>query len=129
MQTFTPAPPPPRSTQPATTSRDIALLPRHWAWLADQPRSASAALRQLIDEARRDPDGRHQLRAAQDACYRVLRGQAGDLVGYEDALRAVYAVDAPRFEAACASWPAPVREAAMTAASSVWPTPDARRTA
>ena len=35
-------------------SREVTLLPRHWAWLASQSGGASATLRKLIDQAQRD---------------------------------------------------------------------------
>ena len=34
-------------------AREVTLLPRHWEWLATQSGGASAALRRLVDEARR----------------------------------------------------------------------------
>ena len=34
-------------------SREVTLLPRHWAWLAAQRGGASASLRRLVDQARR----------------------------------------------------------------------------
>src|SRR5687767_9951516 len=34
-------------------AREVTLLPRHWDWLATQPGGASAALRRLVEDARR----------------------------------------------------------------------------
>src|SRR4051812_33207367 len=34
-------------------SREVSLLPRHWDWLERQPSGISAALRRLVDEARK----------------------------------------------------------------------------
>ena len=34
-------------------SREVTLLPRHWAWLSAQRGGASATLRRLVDDARR----------------------------------------------------------------------------
>src|SRR4029450_1852629 len=34
-------------------SREVSLLPRHWDWLEQQPNGISAALRRLVDEARK----------------------------------------------------------------------------
>src|SRR4051812_42538733 len=34
-------------------AREVSLLPRHWEWLEEQPNGASAALRRLVDEARK----------------------------------------------------------------------------
>lgn len=100
-----------RSTSPlpSPVGREVTLLPRHWAWLAAQPRSASAALRRLIDEARRDKDGRYRTQAAQEACYEFMRWEAGNRAGFEAAVRAMFAGDAVAFDAAVADWPEPIR--------------------
>lgn len=97
--------------------REITLLPRHWEWLAAQPRSASATLRRLVDDARRDPDGRVRIEQAKEACYRYLRHNAGDRIGFEDAVRALYAGEASRFCDLSAAWPTDVREHARTLAA------------
>src|SRR5687768_566815 len=34
-------------------SREISLLPRHWEWLEQQPNGISAAVRRLVEEARK----------------------------------------------------------------------------
>ncbi len=34
-------------------AREVTLLPRHWDWLETQPGGASAALRRLVETARR----------------------------------------------------------------------------
>ena len=90
-------------------AREVTLLPRHWAWLGAQPGGASAALRRLVDEARRTDGGRTERRAAQDAAYRFMAAMAGDLPGFEDAVRALYAGDAARFDECIAGWPEDVR--------------------
>lgn len=88
------------------TAREVTLLPRHWDWLNDQPGGASAALRRLIDAARRMPEA--EARAARDAAYRFLAAIAGDYPGFEDAARALYAGDRAGFEARLAAWPADI---------------------
>ncbi|SMF20694.1 hypothetical protein SAMN06265365_104257 [Tistlia consotensis] len=94
-------------------AREVTLLPRHWEWLAAQPGGASAALRRLVEEARRS-DGPHQRRrAAQEAAYRFLSALAGDLPGYEEACRALFADDRPGFERQIAGWPADLRAYAV----------------
>lgn len=91
-------------------SREISLLPRHWEWLEQQPNGASAALRRLVDEARkRDPEGQ-RARATKDAAVRFLSAMAGNFPGYEEATRALYAEDRTRFEGLVRDWPNDIRE-------------------
>lgn len=94
-------------------AREVTLLPRHWDWLNAQPGGASQALRRLIDEARRRDEGQTDRRQAQEAAYRFLSAMAGDLPGYEEALRALFADDASRFAAQSAAWPADIRNHAQ----------------
>jgi len=99
------APPsPPAPVQPLAARFD--LLPRHVVWLEAQPGGPSAAVRRLVEAARRDGTGRP--RQARDAAYRFLSMMAGDRPGFEDACRALYAGDATRFAAATADWPADI---------------------
>jgi hypothetical protein len=91
------------------TAREVTLLPRHWDWLAAQPGGASAALRRLVDEARRDRDGAEALRQARESVYRVMTVLAGDLPNYEDATRALFAGDTPRMLSLMDQWPADIR--------------------
>lgn len=87
-------------------AREVTLLPRHWDWLATQPEGASAALRRLVEAARKREGGG---RAAKDAAYRFLSAIAGDRPGFEEAIRALYADDRERFEALIAGWPVGIR--------------------
>lgn len=89
--------------------REVTLLPRHWEWLAVQPGGASVALRKLVDEARRAGSAAQRMRAAREAGYRVMAALAGDLPGFEEASRALFAGDRPRFERETAAWPADLR--------------------
>ncbi len=91
--------------QLGVVAREVTLLPRHWEWLASQPGGASAALRRLVDGARRTPDPRDAARAAQERAYRFLNAMAGNLPGYEEALRALFAGKAESFQAALGRWP------------------------
>lgn len=91
-------------------SREISLLPRHWEWLEEQPNGASAALRRLVDEARRREQGRARVRIALDAAARFLSAIAGDLAGYEEATRALYAKDRAKLEGLTSRWPRDVRK-------------------
>jgi len=94
-------------------AREVTLLPRHWEWLAEQPGGASITLRRLVDEARKTPHPRHQRRMAQEAAYHFMQAIAGDLPGYEDATRALFADDQPAFEARIAGWPQDIRTYAL----------------
>jgi hypothetical protein len=77
--------------------------------LAAQPGGASAALRRLVDEARRDRDGAEALRQARETLYRVMTILAGDLPHYEDAARALFAGDTPRLSSLADGWPDDIR--------------------
>lgn len=69
------------------------------------------------------PGGRNQAadgqRLAQESAYRFMTAMAGDLPGYEEAVRMLFAQDRAGFEAASVAWPADVREHArkLTAAT------------
>jgi len=89
--------------------REVTLLPRHWDWLATQPGGASAALRRLVEDARRAGAAPDRARQALDAAYRAMSALAGDLPGFEEASRALFAGDAERLYALAAGWPADVR--------------------
>lgn len=98
-------------------SREVTLLPRHWAWLAAQPGGASVALRKLVEGARRVPADGDRRRAAQEAAYRFMQAIAGHEAGFDEAARALFAGDIGRFEEHSATWPDDVREhAALLAA-------------
>ena len=91
------------------TAREVTLLPRQWEWLSAQPGGASATLRRLVDEARRGASGAAARRARQDAAYRAMTALAGDLPGFEEALRALYADEPARFAEQTRDWPQDVR--------------------
>ncbi|GHC95585.1 hypothetical protein GCM10007320_48770 [Pseudorhodoferax aquiterrae] len=101
-------PPPPGRPRLGVVAREVTLLPQHWEWLALQPGGASVALRKLVHEARRSLAAQDAVRAAQERCYQFLRAIAGDLPGYEEALRALFRGDRAGFDAATAGWPADV---------------------
>jgi hypothetical protein len=90
-------------------AREVTLLPRHWAWLAQQPGGASAALRRLVDEARRSHAERDSRRAATERAYRFMSALAGGLPGFEEAARALFAHDGEAFARRIESWPPDVR--------------------
>jgi hypothetical protein len=119
-----PAPAPRGRGRPAlgVTAREVTLLPRHWAWLSAQQGGASAALRRLVEAARRGDDGATASRAARDAAYRFMSAMAGDRPGFEEAARALYAGDLEGLGARITAWPPDVRaHAARLAAASAPP--------
>jgi hypothetical protein len=89
-------------------AREVTLAPRHWDWLAAQPGGASAALRRLVEEARRSSGATDRVRLGQEAAYRFMAAMAGDLPGFEEATRALFARDRLRFDRFVAAWPADV---------------------
>jgi hypothetical protein len=86
------------------------LLPRHWEWLGQQRGGASAAIRRLVDEARRNGGAEQARRAAQEAAYKFMSAMAGNLPGFEEAARALFAGDPARFGQQIADWPADLRD-------------------
>jgi hypothetical protein len=90
-------------------AREVTLLPRHWQWLAAQPGGASNALRRLTETAMRADQGRSDARARKEAAYRFMSAMAGDLPGFEEATRALFADDRPRFAEQSKAWPEHVR--------------------
>ena len=91
-------------------SREVSLLPRHWEWLEQQPNGISAALRRLVDEARKREPGRERARRARDAAGRFMSVMAGDRVGFEEASRALFATDLPRLKGLIRDWPPDIRK-------------------
>ncbi len=81
-------------------AREVTLLPRHWDWLAQQPGGASVALRKLVEAARRSGAPAQQVRAAQDRAYHFMSAMAGDMPGFEEATRALFADERAEFVAA-----------------------------
>ena len=91
-------------------AREVTLLPRHWEWLNGQPGGASVALRKLVEEARRANEGRDRVRRAQEAAYRFMAAMGGNLPGFEEASRALFANDPERVEELIHDWPEDIRE-------------------
>jgi uncharacterized protein len=86
-------------------AREVTLLPRHWDWLSEQSGGASAALRRLIDQERRN--GRTQ-RESRDAAYRFMQAACGDLPQYEEALRTLYSARNDEFQMLISQWPSDI---------------------
>ncbi|WP_309957149.1 MULTISPECIES: DUF2239 family protein [Variovorax] len=101
-------------------AREVTLLPRHWDWLGRQPGGASVALRRLIDDARRVHADRDTVRAAREAAYRFMTAIAGDLAGFEEATRALFAGERERFNELTAPWPEDVKVHLQKLAATAW---------
>jgi len=116
---YTPQVPPRPRGRPklGVVAREITLLPRHWAWLNAQPGGASVALRKLVEQARRAGDGVADRKVRHEAAYRFMASMAGDLRGYEEAIRALFADDRPGFEVQVTEWP---RDVAAHARRLAW---------
>jgi hypothetical protein len=95
----------------------VRVLPRHRAWLERQQGGPSAAIRRLVEAARRDPARRAG--QARQAAYRFISMLAGDFAGYEEACRALFAGDFDGFRAAAVSWPEDIREHGLRLAEAV----------
>jgi hypothetical protein len=104
-----PAPAGPGRPKLGVVSREVSLLPRHWTWLEQQPNGASAALRRLIDDARKTETVGDRARRVRDAAARFMSAMAGDLPGYEEATRALYAGKRERLDDLISKWPRDIR--------------------
>jgi uncharacterized protein len=91
-------------------SREISLLPRHREWLEAQRSGASATLRRLVDEARKQDSPESGNQRAIEATGRVTTAIGGNLPGFEEAYRALYARDHRRLEGWVKDWPPDLRE-------------------
>ncbi|MBA0402030.1 MULTISPECIES: DUF2239 family protein [Stenotrophomonas] len=94
-------------------AREVTLLPRHWAWLAEQPGGASVALRKLVEAASRASADKDRRRRDAERAYHFLQTIAGDLPGFEEAIRVLFAHDRAGLEAVLHSWPRDVRDHAL----------------
>ncbi len=91
-------------------SREVSLLPRHWQWLEQQPNGISAALRRLVEEARKREPDKERARLARDAAAKFMWAMAGNLPGFEEASRALFAGDDARLRSLIRRWPKDIRE-------------------
>lgn len=91
-------------------AREITLLPRHWEWLASQPGGASVTLRKLVEEARRANVDQNRQRQAIECAYQFMSAMAGDMAGFEEASRALFANDSTKLSQQIETWPADIRD-------------------
>ena len=81
-------------------AREVTLLPRHWDWLGRQSGGASAAIRKLVDTARKQGVSEEREKQASEAIHRFMWDMAGNLPGFEEASRSFYRHDRAGFEGA-----------------------------
>lgn len=89
---------------------EICLLPRHWDWLAAQPRSASATLRRLVEAARKTEAPEDRRRELVDAIGSFMWTMTGDLPGFEEASRDLYRGNWQSLRERISDWPVDLRE-------------------
>jgi thiamine kinase-like enzyme len=104
-------------------AREVTLLPRHWEWLSTQPGGASIALRKLVEAARRANREQDELRQIRDNAYQFMSASAGDLPGFEEASRALFANNEQRFRKLVGSWPVDIRDGVLGRAFPDRPSP------
>lgn len=97
-------------------AREVTLLPRHWDWLATQPGGASVALRKLVEEARRTHAESDRRRNRLERAYHFMSAISGDMPGFEEAARALFAADERRFRKLITGWPDDIRDYATALA-------------
>ncbi|MDA0312986.1 MAG: DUF2239 family protein [Gemmatimonadetes bacterium] len=102
-------------------SKEVTLLPRHWAWLGAQRGSASATLRRLIEHARREEGGADRKRQSQDSAYRFMSAMLGNEPGFEEATRALFAGDRAKFFEESDAWPLDLKVHAQQIANRALP--------
>ena len=73
-------------------------------------------LRRLVDEARRAGGGKERTRQAHERAYHFMVAIAGDLPGFEEATRALFANDRATLESLIAHWPHDIRAHAVALA-------------
>ena len=106
-----PEPPPRRPGRPklGVVAREITLLPRHWEWLEQQPQGSSAALRRLVEAARkREPDV-EKARLFREGLSRIMWSVAGNLPNFEESTRALFAKQDRELLGLIENWPQDVR--------------------
>ena len=89
------------------------MLPRHWEWLATQSGGASSTLRNLVEEAKKKLTNGNHIKQAQERTYKFMSAIAGDFVGYEEAIRALYKRDENNFLIQIQGWPNDVKNHAV----------------
>jgi hypothetical protein len=90
--------------------REVTLLPRHWDWLAAQPGGASVVIRKLVDKERKASEFKDLARKNQETVYRFIHAVGGNLAGFEEVSRALFAGNRDAFRHLTEAWPVDVRD-------------------
>jgi len=112
-----PAPRGPGRPKLGVTSRELSLLPRQWQWLEQQPNGISSSVRRLVEHASKSQSGSERARRQRGALSQILSALGGNLPGYEEACRALFAGEEARFALVIESWPQDLRQYALHQAS------------
>lgn len=104
-------------------SREVSLLPRHWEWLDAQSGGVSASLRRLVDEARKSTAAVENVSRMRDATHRFMWAMTGNLPGFEEVTRALFADNYVDFRAGIETWPEDVRTHLLHLAESAFSKP------
>jgi hypothetical protein len=67
----------------------------------------------LVEQVRRANSEKDRVRKAQERAYHFMQAIAGDLPGFEEATRALFANEPLRLRSLIAAWPGDVRDHAM----------------
>ncbi len=70
-------------------------------------------IRKLVEAARKEDQGTQRIRQIQDVAHRFMYSIAGDLPGFEEAARSLYAWDLERLENLIGEWPPDIRDHVM----------------
>jgi hypothetical protein len=104
-------------------SREVTLMPHHWEWLAEESGGASAALRRLVEAARRaGPSEEARLRRIHERTYRFMSAIAGNFPNFEEASRALFANNVPGLKKLIGKWPTDIRRHTLNLCADVRPT-------
>jgi uncharacterized protein len=106
--------------------REITLLPRHWEWLGQQSGGASVTLRKLVDAARKASTTQNENRERVAAAYQFISAIAGDFPLFEEATRALFALDFAKLESLTTNWPSDIRNELLLYLQDVVPQSETR---
>ena len=90
--------------------REVCLLPRHWDWLESQPGGSSAALRRLVEAARKQTPEKDEVGLLRDAAGKFMLVMAGNLPNFEEVTRALYAGKYDQTKSLMNVWPKDIRD-------------------